>query len=146
MPATMRNASGSIVTPIRRTSSDETIAAAAGACSSLVSFLKREVSEMTSTSTSCSMLMSASWADFAFDLPPSTVAAFEFPKHKNNARPIPKINRNPWRQLLRNESPNAAPVSLSVLFISAETLLNCRRFAPKAMHRPFLGRFRMTKY
>src|SRR4051812_32352762 len=138
MPGTIRNASGSVVTPIRRTSSDETIAAAAGACSSLVSFLKREVSETTSTSTSCSMLISASCADFGFDLAPSAGAAFKTAHHKTSAEPIPKRNRNQQPEVLRNEPPNAAPVSLTLLFIG---LNRCPKrlgiAAPKAMHRPF---------
>ena len=91
----MRKASGMVVIPKRRISSGLTTAAAAGALSKGVSFLKREFTETTSTLTNCSMLISARRAERVFVCPRSAAVAVERPAQKHRTHPGPEKERDP---------------------------------------------------
>src|SRR5438445_6745675 len=122
-------------------SSCVTTAAAAGAWSSLVDFLKSDVSEMTSTSTRSSMLMSARRAEVAFGRPPFAVAASEKHAPKKSVIPIPQRIGIQHPRIFRNELPNAAPVSFLLIILADHLPDNAGIARLKAMNGPFLIRF-----
>src|SRR5260370_3388427 len=119
-PGTIRNDSGMVVMPKRRISSDVTMETAAGACSNLVSFLNRVLTETTLTFTNCSMLILARRAEGIFVVLPSAAEAVEELAVKSSAVPAPKMSGSQQLKMFLNESPacKAGPASLPTAFIS----------------------------